>query len=261
MNPPLLPFSASPSVTNLFASLIPSSPSSKQRKSFDRAGNRDPHRSSPSSYPASLASSGLMIMARTLRRLVLAINCNNWFGRRFFPVTEFQVIGPSCPLRRSLRAVVWRLQSITTCVADFSAVPHSHGVGRRIGVLSTAVRDSLSRVMVVANLLFRRLVGSNGLIVGALSRLYSSVHREIIRCLGCNLSQLRVVRVHWHSLSFKAAFAAVSACLFPLTSWCDGLHFPSILHPFRCRVCASQRHSLTYSLPAVGLPDQALSAF
>lgn len=94
----------------------------------------------------------------------------------------------------------------------------SHGVGGWRGILSLAVSDGQSLVMAVADLLFSRLVGSKGLVAGVSSRLYSSFHRDIIPCLGCDLSQLSVVRVHWHSLSFRPAFAAMSGCSIPLMS-------------------------------------------
>lgn len=106
------------------------------------------------------------------------------------------MIGPSCPVRSRSRATVWMLQLITMYVADFSPLTHSHIVGGRSGVFSIAVRDSLSLAMAVADLLFRRLGGSKGLVVGILSKLWSFLLWEIIHCLGCALSQLSVVRVH-----------------------------------------------------------------
>lgn len=64
-----------------------------------------------------------------------------------------------------------------------------------------------------------------------------------------------------HDISVVPFSAIVSAYLFRLILTCDGVHFSLISHLSSCKTFTSFKHALTYSLPAVDPPVNAISSF
>lgn len=115
-----------------------------------------------SSYLASIAFSGLAIIALTRRSPVVAMKVRTFLGLICLPVIDFHVTSPSWPSSSVFLAVCCRGLSITMCVDDFSACPHSDKVRVLRYDFSATVSLTGSLAMAVVLLLCIWLVGSKG---------------------------------------------------------------------------------------------------
>lgn len=97
------------------------------------------------------------------------INARRAFGRTFVSVMLAQVAGPSWSSRRYFLAlvVVLNVQSMRMCFAEFSASPHTHGVGGFIGLGSAAVREALGLEIAMLDHRERFAVGPKAFLIAS----------------------------------------------------------------------------------------------
>lgn len=219
--------------------------------------------SSLSSHPAFRASSSLVIMFRTRRSPVLAMNRSSGLIGMFVFVLESHGCALLWASRRVLRSVRTRLlvQWRSMCLWDVRPVPQGHVVTGFIGVTSIMVKPARSREMEIVVRRGSCEFAAKGALVGRVVNCWFFCHLERQWWYSLFRSDDSVVLVQSHSSSFNPRFSSLSACSLPLMLTCDGVHFPLPSQP-RCRkIFMSFRHALRYFLPTVSPPPRALSAF
>lgn len=178
-------------------------------------------------------------------------------------VMLFHIVGPWCCRSR----VAWTvfagssLHSSSVWRTDFGAFPHLHGDSGHIRLVSTVVSEAHILAIALAERLLRLVVGPKGFRLRFVLSWCRVCHASAQLWYGRARSHVRVVWLHGHGLSLAPSFAGMSAFWFPFIPIWDVVYFPLILKPSCHKIFTSSSHALTYSLPALGPPVKALSAF